>query len=85
MKYRKKPIIIDAWEWDETKETFNKIGCVSMGSSGHIERPDEMTNLRILTLEGTMRVDKGDFIIKGIKGEYYPCKPDIFKLTYDLI
>ena len=84
-KYRKKPVVIEAWIWDETKETFNQIGCLSMSSSGHLERPNEMTQLRILTLEGTMRVDKGDYIIKGVKGEFYPCKSDIFQMTYESV
>ena len=84
-KYRKKPVIIEAWKWDETKETFKKTGCKSMMSSGHVERPNEMTSLRIQTLEGTMAVNKGDYIIKGVHGEFYPCKPDIFEKTYEKI
>jgi hypothetical protein len=83
--FRKKPVVIEAWLWDESKETFNKIGCKSMRSDGHTDRPDLMHNLGIETLEGTMRVDKGDYIIKGVKGEFYPCKPDIFYLTYDAV
>jgi hypothetical protein len=39
----------------------------------------------IETLEGNMTADKGDYIIKGIKGEFYPCKPDIFELTYEKV
>jgi hypothetical protein len=81
--FRKKPVVIQAWVWDESKVTFNKIGCTMMACAGHRDTPDLMLNLRIETLEGSMRVNKGDYIIKGVKGEYYPCKPDIFKLTYD--
>lgn len=44
-----------------------------------------LVGIAIDTLEGTMRVDYGDYIIKGVKGEFYPCKPDIFKQTYDEI
>lgn len=84
-KFRKKPVVIEAWEWDESKATFNEIGCKYMSCSGHTERPDEMTSLRIETLEGTMSVNKGDYIIKGVKGEFYPCKPDIFKATYEAV
>mgnify|MGYP003639693943 CR=1 FL=1 len=84
-KFRKKPVVIDAWLWDETKTTFSKIGCKSMSFGSHTSYPDLMNNLRIETLEGTMSADKGDYIIKGIKGEFYPCKPDIFNLTYDAI
>ena len=83
MKYVKKPIEIEAWLWDESKETLKVIGCGYMRYDGHKDRPDECTSLGIATLEGTMRVEKGDYIIRGVKGEFYPCKPDIFALTYD--
>jgi len=82
-KFRKKPVVIEAWKWDETKEMFIEIGCNQMSSSGNTNRPDEMTRLRIKTLEGTMSVNKGDWIIKGVKGEFYACKPDIFRMTYE--
>lgn len=84
-KFRKRPVIIEAWIWDETKTTFDKIGCKLKSCSGHAERPNEMTSLRIETHEGTMRVDKGDYIIKGVRGEYFPCKPDIFEITYESV
>ena len=83
MKYRKKPVVFEAWLWDESKATFERIGCDSMSWEGHTNKPDLMKRLRITTLEGVMEVNKGDYIIKGVKGEFYPCKPDIFKLTYD--
>ena len=41
--------------------------------------------MEIETLEGTMKADKGDWIIKGVKGELYPCKPDVFKMTYEKV
>ena len=85
MKYQKRPVVIDAWLWDESKETFSGIGCKSMSSEGHSSHPDLLRALRIETLEGTMRVEKGDYIIKGVAGEFYPCKPDIFLRTYDLV
>lgn len=84
-KFRKKPVEIEAWLWDESRETFNKIGCKLACCGGHKASPDLMENLGIETLEGTMWVNKGDYIIKGVKGEFYPCKPDIFKLTYDQV
>ena len=84
-KYRKKPVVIDAWLWDESKETFKQIGCKSTSSEGHSRYPDLLKNLRIETLEGSMRVNKGDYIIKGVKGEFYPCKPDIFEATYEAV
>ena len=83
MEYRKKPVVIEAWLWDESKKTFKEIGCKCMSSEGHTSYPDLLKKLRIVTLEGVMEVRKGDYIIKGVKGEFYPCKPDIFELTYD--
>lgn len=84
MKYRKKPVEIEAVEWTGANhlitETFMK------GSGAYIdysERP--LGVIKIPTLEGVMDARVGDFIIKGIKGEFYPCKPDIFKLTYELV
>jgi hypothetical protein len=84
-RFRKKPVEIEAWIWDESKTTFDKIGCKMMACAGHANTPDLMLSLKIETLEGSMRVNKGDYIIKGVKGEFYPCKPDIFKLTYETI
>ncbi len=83
MKYRKRPIIIDAWRWNETRKLFKEIGCKYIGYKGHEQRLDEMRDLKIKTLEGAMNVNKGDYIIKGIVGEFYPCKPDIFEKTYE--
>ena len=82
-RYIKKPVAFDAWLWDESKATFARLGfCRAVAHEGHSNHPDLMKNLRIETLEGTMSVRKGDYIIKGIKGEFYPCKPDIFEATY---
>lgn len=83
MKYRKKPVVIEATEWDETLTTLKQIGCNSMSHSG-FKGKDVCTSLRIETLEGTMRVNKGDYIIKGVAGEFYPCNPIIFWQTYEL-
>jgi len=85
MKYRKKPIVIEATQWDESEKTLKEIGCGFASKSGYTYRPDECTRLIIKTLEGSMNVSKGDWIIKGIKGEFYPCKPDIFEATYDKV
>ena len=85
MKYRKKPVVIEAWLWDESMTTLKLIDCKTMASTGNTENIELVQDLRILTLEGTMAVDKGDYIIKGVKGEFYPCKPDIFEMTYDLV
>jgi len=79
MKYRKKPVIVDAvlWTGKNFAECINF--CPPLLSETY--RGDE--RLTIPTLEGKMTAETGDYIIKGIKGEFYPCKPDIFKQTYD--
>jgi len=81
-KYRKKPVIIEA------VRLTDRIIDAEQPSSDHWPGvtfyPIERYAL-IRTLEGTMRADIGDWIIKGIKGELYPCKPDIFEATYDPI
>ena len=82
-KYRKKPVVIDAVQFtDETKEqVFNFI------RSSCQPDMDEEGNpiLRISTLEGEMTAVLGDWIIKGVSDEFYPCKPDIFEQTYELV
>lgn len=78
-KYRKKPIIIEAVQYDGSEKSFEEINTFTDYS---IENPEGDT-LYIPTLEGNMLISKGDWIIKGVKGEFYPCKPDIFKETYD--
>lgn len=78
-QFRKKPVVIEAVQWtgsnaDEISAFSKKAVRVSSG---------EMPTLTVPTLEGTMRADVGDWIIRGVKGEYYPCKPDIFAATYE--
>jgi len=83
-KFQKKPVVIEAWLWDETKATFEELKAAGM-TCGHYDShltEDFVRNMRIQTLEGSMFADKGDMIIKGVKGEFYPCKPDIFEATY---
>ena len=80
MKFRKKPVVIDAVLW--TGENESEI-CDFMGHKGYqFSNPD---GLHILTLEGTHHASIGDFIIKGVNGEFYPCKPEIFAKTYDIV
>ncbi len=81
MKYRKKPVVIDAVLWDGNLTTMEPL---LVGSSTQEVYQDlGESTLMIPTLEGTMRADKGDWIIKGVKGEIYPCKNDVFLLTYE--
>lgn len=86
-KYRKKPVVIDAWLFDgkltnSTEVLTAAAGGGKMWFSGTVEGGDE-GKIVIRTLEGEMEASPGDYIIKGIKGEFYPCKPDIFAATYE--
>lgn len=83
MKYRKKPVVIDALEWKGTPTSFAAINL--MGGSRGITMSPDFQELKIVTLEGVMTAQKGDFIIKGVSGELYPCKPAIFHKTYDAV
>ena len=80
-KYRKKPVIVEAVIW-----TGNNIDEVKELAKSAVENIIFVNNnLYIETLEGNMNVSVGDYIIKGIAGEFYPCKPDIFKETYETV
>lgn len=82
MKYRKKPIIIEAVQFiDDDYGTLCALG--SLGLKPNIKK--DPLRIEIETLEGIMTASQGDFIIKGINGEFYPCKPDIFEKTYERI
>lgn len=73
--FRKKPVVIEARQW--TGVNWNEIrGWIGGGKI--VDR-----KIRIATLEGAIYADEGDWIIRGVKGEFYPCKPDIFAATYD--
>lgn len=81
MKYREKPIAIEAVQF--TGNNINYITHTLDMSENDYGYED--FELYIHTLEGKYKADIGDYIIKGVKGEFYPCKPDIFELTYDPI
>ena len=91
-KYMKKPVVIDAIQW--TKENDVELEhWLSKEKSVELEIDDHLyvagvgtpyiSKIQIKTLEGTMEASYGDYIIKGINGEIYPCKPDIFEKTYE--
>lgn len=84
MKYRKKPVEIDAVQWvsDNIEQVYEMLGDNLIINTD--EDKDEVKHF-INTLEGKMEMSWGDYIIKGVKGEFYPCKPDIFELTYEKI
>jgi len=77
-KFRKKPIVIEAIQIKDSKEGIAEILRFCPGAQLY---PD--STIGIKTLEGNMRANIGDWIIRGIKGEFYPCKPDIFEQTYE--
>lgn len=85
MKYRKKPVVIEAFlvhPSDERTRELPPLWLMDAIVSGTVV-PVEKDGLDIKTLEGTMRANVGDYVIQGIKGEIYPCKPDIFAAAYD--
>ncbi len=78
-QFRKKPVVIEAWlfdgSWESAKPIINEAPPGMYWSDSGI--------IRIPTLEGEMTASSGDYIIRGVKNEYYPCKPDIFAATYE--
>lgn len=82
MKYRKKPVVIEAVKFtDDDYGTLCALGSIGL----KLEVKYNPTRLEIKTLEGVMTADIGDYIIKGVQGEFYPCKPDIFEKTYEKV
>jgi len=88
-KFRKKPVVIEAvqygrrfdWpDWFADAVSANKI---IVYGTGKFHNPIDACYATIKTLEGDHRCDEGDWVIKGVKGEFYPCKPDIFAMTYE--
>jgi hypothetical protein len=83
-KFIKKPIVIEAFRWtgdqDQTEDPLWIIEAIKAGNVLF-----ESGIMKIITLEGVMTAERGDYVIKGIKGEIYPCKPDIFELTYEQV
>lgn len=98
-KYRKKPVVIEAVQWNGKNlmelECFHKGISLPAFRKSLAENPIEFClwdkyeslvkkkGLHIRTLEGEMKANVGDYIIKGVDGEFYPCKPDIFDKTYE--
>jgi len=84
-KYRKKPVVIEAIQFFDDAETLIRLS-EFMNDDIRVDYsiPDRPV-LKIQTLEGEHIASRGDYIIKGIKGEFYPCKPDIFKMTYEKV
>jgi len=106
MKFRKKPVVIDAWLFDGSGASFRRIVDEAVGKQITIASQDKYgqpvvtfttrsgalaqfilaeDTIVIPTLEGDMEAGPGDWIIRDVKGELYPCKPDIFEATYEAV
>jgi hypothetical protein len=87
--YRKKPVVIEAFKWtggsDQTEDPVWIVEAIKAGAVRFENKGTPECALLIDTLEGTHKANQGDFIIQGVKGELYPCKPDIFAATYDTV
>jgi hypothetical protein len=88
-KWRKKPVVIEAFMWtggpDQTEDPEWIIKAIKNGTVRFDHTVMQETFMLIDTLEGTHRANQGDYIIQGVKGEIYPCKPDIFAATYEKV
>ncbi len=86
MQFRKKPVVIDAHQWNPNEKPTLIPSWLWDRVALNPELFDQQTGrVQIRTLEGTMTAEPGDWIIRGIKGELYPCKPDIFAATYEQV
>ena len=88
MKLRKKPVVIDGIEWtgNNLKEIIDFTGLHKSAQQWTWEEYEKVVKeegLKIFTLEGPLRASIGDWILKGVKGEFYPCKSDILEATYE--
>lgn len=85
--YRKKPVVIEAFKWtggpDQTEDPEWMITALNHEEAYFEGKGSPSVVMKIKTLEGVMTAQQGDWIIKGVKGEIYPCKPDIFEATYE--
>jgi hypothetical protein len=79
-KFRKRPVEIEAMQF--TGDNADEV-CAWIGEAGHTI--SLFGSFRIHTLEGDMHVSVGDWVIRGVQGEHYPCKPDIFEATYEAV
>jgi len=86
-RYRKKPVEITAIQWtgNNLQECIYFLGDSYGGHSADRALNGMRSEIKVLTLEGNHVASKGDYIVRGVQGEYYPVKPDIFERTYDLV
>lgn len=95
-RYRKKPVEVQAMQWDGTPDAATPIidWVLQNGGTARFScaqpdsgpcKPEKPHTIAIDTLEGAMHTSPGDFVIRGVNGEFYPCKPDIFAKTYEAV
>ena len=85
-KFRKKPVVVEAVQFGDSPDALRELKEFARRQDRDVTLV--VTNppfLTIKTLEGTMKANLGDWLIRGVKGELYPCKPDIFEATYQLV
>lgn len=80
-KFRKKPVVVEAVRFDPAQQTLGELFRMLSGAEW---QSNPHGGLDIVTMEGTMTASPGDWIIRGVAGEIYPCKPDIFEQTYEV-
>lgn len=91
MKYRKKPIVVEAVQWnglnlEEIKEFVGDSLIYNINDAAwEVGKGAPAVHIEIKTLEGTMIAQAGDYIVQGVNGEIYPCKADIFEKTYEVV
>jgi len=95
MRVRKKPVEVEAYQWNGTDDNASEIIDWILSTNGsasytcdskdgcYYDAVNHKHHIAIRTLEGTMNANPGDWIIQGVQGEFYPCKPDIFEATYE--
>lgn len=85
-QYRKKPVEIEARQWVDDESGADILNWIEFAPPPATARIDPADGkIEIFTLEGPIKASKGDYIIKGVQGEFYPCKPDIFTATYEAV
>src|SRR5689334_9761906 len=85
-QFRKKPVVIDAVQWTNDGDGGSLKAILALARNGRVTfAADGTADLILETLEGDMRANVGDWIIRGVKQEIYPCKPDIFGATYEAV
>lgn len=88
-KWKKKPVVVNAFKWtgghDQEEDPAWVVEAIKNDVIRFAEKGDKDVVMKIKTLEGVMTARQGDYIIRGIQGEIYPCKPDIFESTYEKV